>query len=137
MWLLGAGSWGGTGHGPGQARASGSVPFAGCPGFAEVLQTFSTCKGMLGEILSAYEFMDAECMQLVGHHLHLARPVQGTGPSQPGSARRAFCAAQRAGPLGRASEEAVGRTRRCRSGGGVAVLHVLLALGSLAQSHAP
>lgn len=36
---------------------------------------------MLGEILSAYEFMDAECMQLVGHHLHLARPVQGTAPT--------------------------------------------------------
>nr|XP_019575015.1 PREDICTED: D-2-hydroxyglutarate dehydrogenase, mitochondrial isoform X3 [Rhinolophus sinicus] len=47
-----------------------------CPGFAEVLQTFSSCKGMLGEILSAYEFMDAECMQLVGHHLQLASPVQ-------------------------------------------------------------
>nr|XP_020013296.1 D-2-hydroxyglutarate dehydrogenase, mitochondrial [Castor canadensis] len=53
-----------------------NVAFLGCPGFAEVLQTFSTCKGMLGEILSAFEFMDAECMQLVGQHLHLARPVQ-------------------------------------------------------------
>lgn len=53
-------------------------PIAGCPGFAEVLQTFSTCKGMLGEILSAFEFMDAECMQLVGQHLHLTNPVQGT-----------------------------------------------------------
>ncbi|KAM5271025.1 D-2-hydroxyglutarate dehydrogenase, mitochondrial isoform 1-T4 [Hipposideros larvatus] len=53
-----------------------NVAFLGCPGFAEVLQTFSSCKGMLGEILSAYEFMDAECMQLVGHHLHLASPVQ-------------------------------------------------------------
>ncbi|XP_036110898.1 D-2-hydroxyglutarate dehydrogenase, mitochondrial isoform X2 [Molossus molossus] len=53
-----------------------NVAFLGCPGFAEVLQTFSTCKRMLGEILSAYEFMDAECMQLVGHHLRLARPVQ-------------------------------------------------------------
>ncbi|XP_074254798.1 D-2-hydroxyglutarate dehydrogenase, mitochondrial isoform X3 [Saimiri boliviensis] len=48
----------------------------GCPGFAEVLQTFSTCKKMLGEILSAFEFMDAECMHLVGRHLHLASPVQ-------------------------------------------------------------
>ncbi|PNJ10548.1 D2HGDH isoform 5 [Pongo abelii] len=48
----------------------------GCPGFAEVLQTFSTCKGMLGEILSAFEFMDAVCMQLVRRHLHLASPVQ-------------------------------------------------------------
>nr|XP_019575017.1 PREDICTED: D-2-hydroxyglutarate dehydrogenase, mitochondrial isoform X5 [Rhinolophus sinicus] len=53
-----------------------NVAFLGCPGFAEVLQTFSSCKGMLGEILSAYEFMDAECMQLVGHHLQLASPVQ-------------------------------------------------------------
>ncbi|XP_012889119.1 PREDICTED: D-2-hydroxyglutarate dehydrogenase, mitochondrial isoform X2 [Dipodomys ordii] len=53
-----------------------NVAFLGCPGFAEVLQTFTTCKGMLGEILSAFEFMDAECMQLVGQHLHLASPVQ-------------------------------------------------------------
>ncbi|XP_042555603.1 D-2-hydroxyglutarate dehydrogenase, mitochondrial isoform X3 [Dipodomys spectabilis] len=59
-----------------------NVAFLGCPGFAEVLQTFTTCKGMLGEILSAFEFMDAECMQLVGQHLHLANPVQGTvGPA--------------------------------------------------------
>uniref|UniRef100_H0XVU6 D-2-hydroxyglutarate dehydrogenase, mitochondrial n=3 Tax=Otolemur garnettii TaxID=30611 RepID=H0XVU6_OTOGA len=53
-----------------------NVAFLGCPGFAEVLQTFSTSKGMLGEILSAFEFMDAECMQLVGRYLHLACPVQ-------------------------------------------------------------
>ncbi|XP_057619004.1 D-2-hydroxyglutarate dehydrogenase, mitochondrial isoform X2 [Chionomys nivalis] len=53
-----------------------NVAFLGCPGFAEVLQTFSTCKGMLGEILSAFEFMDAECMKLVGQHLHLTNPVQ-------------------------------------------------------------
>nr|XP_028687199.1 D-2-hydroxyglutarate dehydrogenase, mitochondrial isoform X2 [Macaca mulatta] len=53
-----------------------NVAFLGCPGFAEVLQTFSTCKGMLGEILSAFEFMDAVCMQLVGRYLHLASPVQ-------------------------------------------------------------
>lgn len=50
---------------------------AGCPSFAEVLQAFSTCKTMLGEILSAFEFMDAECMQLVTRHLHLSCPVQG------------------------------------------------------------
>ncbi|XP_039084571.1 D-2-hydroxyglutarate dehydrogenase, mitochondrial isoform X1 [Hyaena hyaena] len=53
-----------------------SVAFLGCPGFPEVLQTFSTCKGLLGEILSAYEFMDAECMRLVRHHLRLTSPVQ-------------------------------------------------------------
>ncbi|XP_004620729.2 D-2-hydroxyglutarate dehydrogenase, mitochondrial isoform X2 [Sorex araneus] len=53
-----------------------NVAFLGCPGFAEVLQTFSTCKAMLGEILSAFEFMDAECMQLVVRHLHLACPLR-------------------------------------------------------------
>ncbi|XP_055964370.1 D-2-hydroxyglutarate dehydrogenase, mitochondrial [Sorex fumeus] len=53
-----------------------NVAFLGCPGFAEVLQTFSTCKAMLGEILSAFEFMDAECMRLVSRHLHLACPLQ-------------------------------------------------------------
>nr|XP_004667859.1 D-2-hydroxyglutarate dehydrogenase, mitochondrial isoform X1 [Jaculus jaculus]XP_045004123.1 D-2-hydroxyglutarate dehydrogenase, mitochondrial isoform X1 [Jaculus jaculus] len=53
-----------------------NVAFLGCPGFAEVLQTFTTCKAMLSEVLSAFEFMDAECMQLVRQHLHLASPVQ-------------------------------------------------------------
>ncbi|XP_035924783.2 D-2-hydroxyglutarate dehydrogenase, mitochondrial isoform X1 [Halichoerus grypus] len=53
-----------------------NVAFLGCPGFDEVLQTFSSCRGLLGEILSAYEFMDAECMRLVTHHLRLTSPVQ-------------------------------------------------------------
>ncbi|XP_002723770.1 D-2-hydroxyglutarate dehydrogenase, mitochondrial [Oryctolagus cuniculus] len=53
-----------------------NVAFLGCPGFAEVLQTLSTCRGMLGEILSAFEFMDAQCMKLVGQHLGLASPVR-------------------------------------------------------------
>uniref|UniRef100_A0A8C6D200 D-2-hydroxyglutarate dehydrogenase, mitochondrial n=1 Tax=Moschus moschiferus TaxID=68415 RepID=A0A8C6D200_MOSMO len=53
-----------------------NVAFLGCPGFAEVLQTFRTCRAMLGEILSAFEFMDAECMKLVRFHLGLSCPVQ-------------------------------------------------------------
>lgn len=53
-----------------------NVAFLGCPGFAEVLQTFRTCRAMLGEILSAFEFMDAECMKLVRLHLGLSCPVQ-------------------------------------------------------------
>uniref|UniRef100_A0A2K6EZG9 D-2-hydroxyglutarate dehydrogenase, mitochondrial n=1 Tax=Propithecus coquereli TaxID=379532 RepID=A0A2K6EZG9_PROCO len=53
-----------------------NVAFLGCPNFAGVLRTFRTCRGALGEILSAFEFMDAACMQLVERHLHLARPVQ-------------------------------------------------------------
>ncbi|XP_006902994.1 PREDICTED: d-2-hydroxyglutarate dehydrogenase, mitochondrial [Elephantulus edwardii] len=53
-----------------------NVAFLGCPGFSEVLETFRSCKSMLGEILSAFEFMDAECMRLVGQHLRLPCPVQ-------------------------------------------------------------
>ncbi|XP_075385175.1 D-2-hydroxyglutarate dehydrogenase, mitochondrial isoform X2 [Tenrec ecaudatus] len=53
-----------------------NVAFLGCPGFVEVLQTFRSCKLMLGEILSAFEFVDAECMRLVGQHLGLSCPVQ-------------------------------------------------------------
>lgn len=33
---------------------------------------------MLGEILSAYEFMDEKCMELVERHLKLSSPVAGT-----------------------------------------------------------
>ncbi|XP_003218369.1 D-2-hydroxyglutarate dehydrogenase, mitochondrial [Anolis carolinensis] len=52
-----------------------NLAFLGCPSFSQVLQTFTTCKGMLGEILSAYEFMDSECMKLVERHLTLTSPV--------------------------------------------------------------
>lgn len=33
---------------------------------------------MLGEILSACEFMDEKCMELVERHLKLSNPVTGT-----------------------------------------------------------
>lgn len=33
---------------------------------------------MLGEILSAYEFMDEKCVELVERHLKLSSPVTGT-----------------------------------------------------------
>ncbi|KAM6178893.1 D-2-hydroxyglutarate dehydrogenase, mitochondrial isoform 1-T1 [Rhynchocyon petersi] len=53
-----------------------NVAFLACPGFPEVLRTFSSCRGALGEVLSAFEFMDSECMRLVGQHLNLGCPVQ-------------------------------------------------------------
>lgn len=33
---------------------------------------------MLGEILSAYEFLDSECMRLLNTHLKLTNPICGT-----------------------------------------------------------
>ncbi|XP_070609303.1 D-2-hydroxyglutarate dehydrogenase, mitochondrial isoform X3 [Erythrolamprus reginae] len=52
-----------------------NLAFLACPSFSQVLKTFIICKGMLGEILSAYEFMDNGCMKLVEGHLKLTNPV--------------------------------------------------------------
>ncbi|XP_064929111.1 D-2-hydroxyglutarate dehydrogenase, mitochondrial isoform X2 [Columba livia] len=55
-----------------------NLAFLGCQSFAKVLETFTTCRAMLGEILSAYEFMDEKCMELVERHLKLSSPVTGS-----------------------------------------------------------
>ncbi|NXP48277.1 D2HDH protein, partial [Heliornis fulica] len=55
-----------------------NLAFLGCQSFAKVLETFTTCRAMLGEILSAYEFMDKKCMELVERHLKLSSPVTGS-----------------------------------------------------------
>ncbi|NWY58692.1 D2HDH protein, partial [Chionis minor] len=55
-----------------------NLAFLGCQSFAKVLETFTTCRAMLGEILSAYEFMDDKCMELVEKHLKLSSPVTGS-----------------------------------------------------------
>uniref|UniRef100_A0A8B9US03 D-2-hydroxyglutarate dehydrogenase, mitochondrial n=1 Tax=Anas zonorhyncha TaxID=75864 RepID=A0A8B9US03_9AVES len=53
-----------------------NLAFLGCQNFSQVLETFTTCRAMLGEILSAYEFMDEKCMELVEKHLKLSCPVR-------------------------------------------------------------
>ncbi|XP_066476318.1 D-2-hydroxyglutarate dehydrogenase, mitochondrial isoform X2 [Tiliqua scincoides] len=58
-----------------QKPKSVNLAFLACSSFSQVLRTFTTCKGMLGEILSAYEFMDNDCMKLVERHLKLTNPV--------------------------------------------------------------
>ena len=50
----------------------------GCQTFEQLLGTFKLCKGMLGEILSAFEFLDAACMGLLNTHLKLPNPITGT-----------------------------------------------------------
>ncbi|XP_030312172.1 D-2-hydroxyglutarate dehydrogenase, mitochondrial [Calypte anna] len=55
-----------------------NLAFLGCQSFDKVLETFTTCRAMLGEILSAYEFMDEKCMELVEKHLKLSSPVTGS-----------------------------------------------------------
>ncbi|NWI34335.1 D2HDH protein, partial [Sula dactylatra] len=55
-----------------------NLAFLGCQSFAKVLETFTTCRAMLGEILSACEFMDEKCMELVKRYLKLSSPVTGS-----------------------------------------------------------
>ncbi|XP_034015920.1 D-2-hydroxyglutarate dehydrogenase, mitochondrial isoform X2 [Thalassophryne amazonica] len=52
-----------------------NVVFLGCETFQQLLQTFQLCRGMLGEILSAFEFLDSDCMRLVNTHLKLSNPI--------------------------------------------------------------
>ncbi|KAI5103874.1 D-2-hydroxyglutarate dehydrogenase, mitochondrial isoform X1 [Silurus meridionalis] len=52
-----------------------NVALLGCSSFQNLLETFQICRGMLGEILSAFEFLDASCMSLVEKHLKLINPI--------------------------------------------------------------
>ncbi|XP_076013980.1 D-2-hydroxyglutarate dehydrogenase, mitochondrial isoform X2 [Genypterus blacodes] len=52
-----------------------NVVFLGCESFETLLQAFQLCKDMLGEILSAFEFLDGECMTLLNTHLKLPNPI--------------------------------------------------------------
>lgn len=52
-----------------------NVVFLGCETFEQLLKTFQLCRGMLGEILSAFEFLDKECMRLLNTHLKLPNPI--------------------------------------------------------------
>ncbi|XP_061700959.1 D-2-hydroxyglutarate dehydrogenase, mitochondrial isoform X2 [Syngnathoides biaculeatus] len=52
------------------------VLFLGCETFEHLLKTFQLCRGMLGEILSAFEFLDSECMRLLNTHLKLDNPIR-------------------------------------------------------------
>ncbi|XP_035276490.1 D-2-hydroxyglutarate dehydrogenase, mitochondrial isoform X1 [Anguilla anguilla] len=52
-----------------------NVAFLGCSSFQQLLETFQCCRGMLGEILSAFEFLDSSCMKLLETHLKLVNPI--------------------------------------------------------------
>lgn len=52
-----------------------NVAFLGCKSFSDVLNTFKLASSMLGEILSAFEFLDDSCMHLVETHLRLHNPI--------------------------------------------------------------
>ena len=47
----------------------------GCTSFQGVLDIFSETKKELGEILSAFEFIDAASMEMIQENLHLTNPI--------------------------------------------------------------
>lgn len=52
-----------------------SVAFLGCESFTKVLDVFKSCKSYLGEVLSAFEFMDSQSMIVVKENLGLSNPI--------------------------------------------------------------
>ena len=52
-----------------------NVAFLGCESFSDVLKIYKLARSMLGEILSAFEFLDDFCMDLVEMHLGLHNPI--------------------------------------------------------------
>ncbi|GFR77757.1 D-2-hydroxyglutarate dehydrogenase, mitochondrial [Elysia marginata] len=52
------------------------VALLGCETFQKVLDIFVSCKSYLGEIMSAFEFLDSESMELVKENLSLSSPLQ-------------------------------------------------------------
>lgn len=49
--------------------------YQGCTSFENVLKVLGKSKTELGEILSAFEFMDSCAMESVVKHLHLSNPL--------------------------------------------------------------
>ncbi|XP_076807099.1 D-2-hydroxyglutarate dehydrogenase, mitochondrial-like [Clavelina lepadiformis] len=58
-----------------QKPASVNVAFLGVESFEKVLKIQQCARKDLGEILSAVEFMDSECMRNVTHHLNMTNPI--------------------------------------------------------------
>lgn len=53
-----------------------NVAFMGCASFEQARRVYSGARAKLGEILSAVEFLDSKCMDLVEKHLGYRRPIQ-------------------------------------------------------------
>ncbi|KAK7473304.1 hypothetical protein BaRGS_00035436 [Batillaria attramentaria] len=62
-----------------QRPSAVSVALLGCKTFQGVLDIFKQTKRQLGEILTAFEFMDTASMELIGENLRLSNPI-GASP---------------------------------------------------------
>uniref|UniRef100_A0A7S2J429 FAD-binding PCMH-type domain-containing protein n=1 Tax=Zooxanthella nutricula TaxID=1333877 RepID=A0A7S2J429_9DINO len=59
---------------------SENVAFLACSSFAAVLNLFKEAKANLGEILSAYEFLDSECVSVLGKWTGVSSPLESEAP---------------------------------------------------------
>lgn len=66
-------------HCPQHAKAV-NVAFFGLESYDKVLQAYKEAKLQLGEILSAFELMDAESQKFVDKHIQAKRPIEGEFP---------------------------------------------------------
>eukprot|EP00051_Salpingoeca_urceolata_P017090 m.230242 g.230242 ORF g.230242 m.230242 type:complete len:606 (-) comp18858_c1_seq2:3244-5061(-) len=57
-----------------------NVSFLGCDSYDSVLDIFRAAKGSLGEILSAFEFLDTQSMDVVRNNLDLRNPLEADHP---------------------------------------------------------
>ena len=57
-----------------------NVLFVGCNSFGRVLDVLKAAKSCLGEILSAFEFLDSFAMDASRHNLHLRSPIATDAP---------------------------------------------------------
>eukprot|EP01063_Lacrimia_lanifica_P006194 TRINITY_DN13730_c0_g1_i1.p3 TRINITY_DN13730_c0_g1~~TRINITY_DN13730_c0_g1_i1.p3 ORF type:complete len:514 (+),score=192.21 TRINITY_DN13730_c0_g1_i1:1938-3479(+) len=67
---------------PGASRSK-KVLLAGVPSYAACVDAFQAARGALGEVLSAFEFMDTEAMRVVRENLGLAFPSFLDGAGAP------------------------------------------------------
>ncbi|XP_060074111.1 D-2-hydroxyglutarate dehydrogenase, mitochondrial-like [Ylistrum balloti] len=58
-----------------QKPSAVSVAFLGCESFAKVLDIYKEAKGMLAEILSAYEFLDEASVSVNKENLKMSSPI--------------------------------------------------------------
>mmetsp|Transcript_49159 Transcript_49159/g.124742 ORF Transcript_49159/g.124742 Transcript_49159/m.124742 type:complete len:539 (-) Transcript_49159:195-1811(-) len=57
-----------------------NVAFLACSSFENVLKLFKEAKGQLGEILSAYEFLDSECVTVLNKWTGVSSPLESQAP---------------------------------------------------------
>ncbi|CAG5136549.1 unnamed protein product [Candidula unifasciata] len=52
-----------------------SVGYLACESFSQILEVFKACRAHLGEVLSAFEFMDSQSLALIKENMNIENPL--------------------------------------------------------------